>query len=68
MPCLLHGKLLLRPEAAPHGLDGACAAALCQLDAAILAAGIDDDNLVAEGQAVETGGQLRRPLMGNQDG
>jgi hypothetical protein len=54
----VHGELLLRPEAAPFALDHAGAVLRRERLGAVRAAGIDDDDLVAESQAFQALRQL----------
>ena len=65
---LRYCKLFLRPEAAPFGLHYLCAVALRQINRVIVAAGVDDNDFVAEGEGAQTRFDLARCVECDQDG
>jgi hypothetical protein len=68
MGCLFHGKLFLRAEAAPVSFDDARTLLPGQRYRVVITAGIDDEDLVAEGERRQAGRQLLFGIPGDEDG
>jgi hypothetical protein len=66
--CLFDRELLLRAEAAPFRTNDAGTGLLGEFHRAVVAAGVDDQDLVAERQAPQAVRQLARSVLGNQHG
>ncbi len=68
MASLLDGELFLWPKTQPGLLHNARAQRRSAGASVILTAGIDDDDLVAEGQCAQTGLDARGLIEGDDDG
>lgn len=67
MGCLFDGKLFLGAKATPVRLDDPRAMLSRQSYGDIVAAGIDDQHLVAEGERRQAGRQLRCGILGDEN-
>ena len=68
MSCLFNSKLLLRPEAPPRRLNDPRTVALREFGSAIRAAGINDNDLVAKGNAPQAFLKLQSCVEDDKDG
>lgn len=67
MGSLFDGELFLRAKAAPVRLDDPRAMLPRDYHRVVIAAGIDDEHLVAEGERRQAGRQLRCGILGDEN-